>query len=120
MCEVPSLFDERIRKANKQHKCYECHSPIVKGEKYHDIKGLWDGRFDNFKIHKDCQEFRLTLEKDFSPAWNDYIAYGELHEAIGQVVSDKFLKHWLDEDGCWQLNRYTISEMKTKYEFEKL
>jgi len=120
MSELPSLFDERTRKANKQHKCYECGSPIVKGERYYDIKGLWDGRFDNFKFHEDCHEFREMLETDFGSAWNDYIAFGELHEAIVNTLSDVFLNHWMNEDGYWKLNRYTISEMKAKHEFERL
>lgn len=121
MSELPTLYEEKLVKANKQHKCYECFSPIVKGEHYYYIKGLWDGRFDSFHFHKDCHDFRRMIESEYALSWDDYIAFGVLHEAIEYTFEDsKFLNQWKDEEGDWLLNRQTITEMKLKYEFMQL
>jgi len=118
---MPTLYSEVIRKARKTHKCVECYSPIIKGEKYYDVKGLWDGSFSSFKFHKDCHDFRRLIEPEYSRTWDDYIPYGMLAEAIDYVFEDTtFLNTWKDEEGDWKLCAETISEMKAKYEFNML
>ena len=119
--EHPTLFSEKLVKANKQHKCDECYSTIVKSEKYYYMKGLWDGRFDAYHFHKDCHDFRKLIEPEYARFWDDYIAFGMLPEAIDYVFEDtKFLDTWKDKDGDWKLCAETISEMKIRYEFNQL
>lgn len=121
MTELAKLYSETIRKARKQHKCYECSSLIHKGDKYYDIKGLWEDRFSNFRIHRECQEFRLMFEREaLNRDWTDCIAFGELIESIECYSESEFLNQWNDESNHIEYNHQVICEMKAKYEFDKL
>ena len=121
MTMTPTLYEEKLVKARKQHKCAECISPIVKGERYYYVKGLWEGRFDSFKFHKDCHDFRQMITPTYQRNWDDYIAFGMLFEAIEYVFEDtNFLDQWKDEEGDWLIDSNTITEMKLKYEFMQL
>jgi len=43
--ELPmdSLFFDDVRKARKDHKCFECCKVIPKGSEYHYLHGVSDG-----------------------------------------------------------------------------
>lgn len=59
--EAPSVLDDTLRTARKQHRCYECSRPIVPGQKYHDISGCWDGSWSDYKVCQRCERVRLAL-----------------------------------------------------------
>ena len=56
--EAPSVFKQRIVTARKPHKCCECKDVIPKGTKYERITGLWDGKWDEFKMCIGCSRIR--------------------------------------------------------------
>jgi hypothetical protein len=56
--ETPSVYTETYPKARKEHKCYECLRPIPVGEKYHNFKGCWDGKWDEYKTCVPCDNLR--------------------------------------------------------------
>jgi hypothetical protein len=41
--DVPAFYVVALRKARKQHKCYECRNVIDVGETYELASGSWDG-----------------------------------------------------------------------------
>lgn len=55
--EYPDVYDESDVIARKEHTCCECDSPIDKGEKYTRIKGLWDGKWEEYKQCETCNYF---------------------------------------------------------------
>lgn len=70
-CEV---FIEKIVIARKTHVCCECDEPILPGERYEFVKGLWNGTWDTYRTCSTCAKIR----KDTSSSW----IYGQLDEAL--------------------------------------
>lgn len=60
--EPPKAYRQVIRKARKQHRCYECRGLIEKGEEYHYHSGIWDDPAA-FKVCSDCEQLREDLDK---------------------------------------------------------
>lgn len=67
----------RLRNARKQHVCCECGSTIDINERYREISGIWEGRFERFKQCEICankwdeiqfEEFALCI--GFGELWN--------------------------------------------------
>jgi hypothetical protein len=54
----PSFYVEEIRRAAKTHQCGECREDIVKGTRYENVKGLWDGSMSTHKTCLSCREIR--------------------------------------------------------------
>lgn len=50
--DPPSLYISELRTARKQHKCGECYRPIMSGERYQHVRGVWNGEPET---HKTCQ-----------------------------------------------------------------
>ena len=57
----PSVFREKIVKAEKQHKCCECYRMIRPGEKYHYVFGIWEGLSDTFHTCRNCMWDRCRV-----------------------------------------------------------
>ena len=41
--------------ARKIHKCYWCREPIVKNEKHYYQVGIYNGDWNDWRMHLDCQ-----------------------------------------------------------------
>lgn len=112
MCELPTVYDETLRKARKEHKCSECFNVIHPKSQYYDIKGLWDGEWNNLKAHKDCHDFLIVLNCEAGEPY----AFSELIEAICNHLPNSMIDEF-GEDG-W--TEETISAIKAKYELSLL
>jgi len=64
MYEIPKVYNVKIVKARKEHKCCECNGIINMGESYNVHSGLWDGKWDKYKVCLDCDEIRKEIDKD--------------------------------------------------------
>lgn len=124
---MPEIFDEKLVKARKRHVCCECKSPIFKGEQYYYAKGLWDGEFMSFKTHKDCHDLHQMIEHDFTDAWSEPFAYGDLGEHIIEYLGETYINPYRSYEHSITgkrnyviLDRKAMSEIKLKYEFNKL
>lgn len=60
--ESPECFTQIIRKARKEHKCYECRRLIAKGEQYEYSSGIWAGEAQSFKLCLDCVNLKSKIE----------------------------------------------------------
>ena len=58
---MPSVSCDTVRKARREHTCCECHQVIKIGEKYHLLKGCWEGKWDEYKTCIDCQVLREEI-----------------------------------------------------------
>lgn len=58
-CDGEAEFiSHQVRRARKQHKCYECGCSIEPGTKYEQIFGKWNGDVSHFKTCHLCLEVR--------------------------------------------------------------
>jgi len=58
----PEFFKISIRLARNSHRCTECKRIIKSGEKYHYIRGKWDGDFSVYKRCFECEDLASTLK----------------------------------------------------------
>jgi hypothetical protein len=80
MCDsYPDVYEEKLVTAKKAHKCYECLREIKPTDQYTIIKGLWEGKWHNFKICQKCIEIRDFLLDVQSI---DCLNIGELYENV--------------------------------------
>lgn len=72
--DKPSFHRITTHKARKQHKCGECGHPILVGERYEKVVGVWDGEFSTQLTCLGCVDVRNTLFCDgwiYGDIWND-------------------------------------------------
>lgn len=48
--------------AQKEHRCEWCYGPIPKGEKHAQYKGMWDGDWQNWRMHNEC--YTIAIDDD--------------------------------------------------------
>lgn len=61
--EPPDFYCESIKKAKKEHVCFECRNIIKKKDSYIYVSGKWNGEMDSFKFCQKCWAIRDEIEK---------------------------------------------------------
>ena len=51
---MKDLFNYAYRKAAKNHICEQCGGSIPKGEIHIQGNGMWEGEWQNLRMHKEC------------------------------------------------------------------
>lgn len=83
MSERPTLFDSKVLKSRKLHKCCECRKNILCGQRYLCNRGLWGSRWDEFKQCIRCAKLFLVVDSDLRETWcDDGIAFGNLRSTL--------------------------------------
>ncbi len=87
MCECdfdgPTVMSEVVRRAAKDHRCYECRGTIPKGDLYRVTSGVWDGRGDSFKMCDTCATIE-NLANGVHPGF--CFSFGSMLEALEECV----------------------------------
>ena len=106
----PELYDSQERKANKEHKCCECITLIKKGERYHSIKGKWDGEFSIHKVCKPCFALFEASQNDDGPYFTGLsyhlqnIQTGD-HEYV-ELDQRAVWDFWYRAGGVWKIHTW--------------
>ena len=91
--EYPNVFKNKKLKANKEHVCIECQTPIFKGGHYFMAKGHWsDSGWQTFKTCVKCEDIRQEVS---SQEWG-VPAFGNLAEwaqEAGIEMPEEFWDH---------------------------
>ena len=86
--DPPSFYESSTPKARKQHRCEECGGPIVPGEKYEYVTGLWDGEFSYFKTCERCVDLRTWVRNNVPClCWRHGSADDDCKEAVEDACS---------------------------------
>jgi len=56
--DCPDVFNERMIKARKPHKCCECGAVIQVGDRHELVEGLWDGSWSRYRTCRACKTIR--------------------------------------------------------------
>jgi len=51
---MSDLFNYVYRKAAKDHRCERCGGAIPKGEIHIQGTGMWEGDWQNWRMHNEC------------------------------------------------------------------
>jgi hypothetical protein len=104
MCECdfdpPEVQATAVRKAAKDHQCYECCEPIRKGDLYQVESGVSDGRGYSFKWCDTCATI-ANLASGIHPGF--CYEFGNMLEAVEECILA------YEPDGRWA-RRSTPSE----------
>lgn len=87
MCECddnpPACATSNVRKAAKNHTCFECGGTISKGDLYSYHSGVWDGEVASFKWCDNCTtiaNLMRAIDPDFC------FCFGGLLEAVTESL----------------------------------
>lgn len=87
--ELPmdSLFFDDVRKARKDHKCFECCKVIPKGSEYHYLHGVSDGVGWSEKVCIRCEKIRAAIHKKVNKRqrYRSVVPIGELQCCIDEM-----------------------------------
>jgi hypothetical protein len=105
-CEHPAVYDECIAHSRRERPCEECWVPIVHGERYVAVSGLWDREWRRYAFCLFCQALRREAERDGE---GDCICFGGLRDAMGggwirhdeDVLLDQLFPH-VAKETPWQ------------------
>jgi len=82
--ESPDIYQDKIVKARKVHRCCECDKDINPGQIYQVVRGLWDGRWSGYKTCMFCATVRERIG-------------AHIHGGLGEVLNCIEYK-WLAKD----------------------
>lgn len=101
-------------KANKVHRCTWCQTMIQKGETHFQFKGMWEGDWQNWRMHSEC-----------GTAHSDETADGEIHDEPherGRTCSQTEMSRWNKAKEIGQLIKKTIDSkhLENERQYENL
>ena len=73
--ESAQVYQETFPVARITHRCCECGAPILPGQKYHHVRGLWD---EHWSSHRTCMPCHRIRENYCQCGF----AFGDLQRAI--------------------------------------
>lgn len=88
LCDAPSAWRERWRRARTQHRCCACRETIRVGDRYHYASGIWDGHADSFKHCIRCWAIFRALVAESDDPVDLRLDCGELWSANFGVASE--------------------------------
>lgn len=60
--------------ARKEYRCEWCGEKILRGEKHFKYAGMWEGDFQNYRMHLECENacsFENSYGEGFNPFENE-------------------------------------------------
>ena len=92
--DTPSVFSETTQAARKEYQCTECRQPIMPGETYVRIFGVWDGVARTYFNCERCNDLAAAFQ-DVGYCWS----IGEFITAYTEWLHDEGKKRpaWLEE-----------------------
>lgn len=83
------FYKSKIIKARKDHICYECGEPILKGDSYERVTAKWDRDIDTIKTCRNCLSIREEFFCDgylHGTMWDDYEEH--IRYSDGEISSE--------------------------------
>lgn len=104
----PKVFSQVVRRAAREHRCYECGRTIAKGDLYQVSSGVWDGGPESFKWCDTCTTVANLVEgydretrsaeraSASSKRWGGWLdwsepfcfTFGSLRECVGEYLRE--------------------------------
>lgn len=75
-------YQEKVKKARRDHVCIECGNKISRGEEYEFVKGKWGSEWETYATCLDCCQIRNYIVTVHCPVVDDEPAFGYLYDFI--------------------------------------
>lgn len=62
--DPPSVYISSTPRARKRYSCEECGSPILPGDHYEKVFGVWDGSAATFRTCERCFDLRTWVRNN--------------------------------------------------------
>lgn len=110
-----TVYHQTMRKAAKEHHCYECGETIPRGARYEEVTGIWDGRPERYRTCASCVEIRNHFACGngwlFGQLWKDLAenffpdmrAGGPCMEGLSPEAKGRLFElrlRWLEDSGA--------------------
>lgn len=96
--DPPAWIRTSRPKARKAHECTECNGPILIGEIYENVAGMWDGWISHFNTCCRCLDMRDYLTGNLPCyCW----AYGGAFEDAKDAIDDAYYRARDEVGGLW-------------------
>lgn len=83
--DPPTFYNSVKRKARKQYECDECDGPILPGETYEYVSGLWEDMFSTFRTCERCRDLCTWVTNNIPcTCW----AHGNMHDDLQESVTE--------------------------------
>lgn len=96
MCEMPEVYEKTERRARKLHSCCECCGIIKPPEVYIVHTGLWDGRWDQFKHCRVCNDLFNEIQDQCRNSHDDGVAFESLSEHVFESDNDDHIIRFVE------------------------
>jgi len=84
-----SNFGEgRWMAGRKDHRCEYCYGPIPKGEEHFYYRGMYDGEWQNWRMHRECYE-GYEIDAQYSGDWEFMPGEADRPERVKQIAEVK-------------------------------
>ena len=95
-----------VKRARKEHRCYECSAVIPPGSNYTSVFGVWDGEGTTYKFCDACWELMHeftdgnavcfgVLWGNFGEAWSEGASISSCINRVSSVAAkSKLLTRW--------------------------
>ena len=87
-----ALLSQRISRAAKQHVCDQCGQPIHVGERHKAEAMVWEGEFQVYRSHLDCDRAAASYHRMARLNWDEGV---NLRDEVGSEPDE--MAAWLAE-----------------------
>lgn len=82
-CDYPSLYNAKLVKVRKQHKCCECKKKIWPSQQAEKVDALWDHVFSTIYTCNNCVALRDYLKANhLNDGEESLCCHGEMYEYL--------------------------------------
>ena len=81
--DSPSVYSATKPRARKRYCCEECGSPILPGDRYENVFGVWDGWATTFRTCEQCHDLRVWVKNNVPCLC---VMHGNMDEEMSEAV----------------------------------
>jgi len=111
--ESCTVWSETTPRARKAHQCTECRMPIAVGVRHTRISSMFDGHWEEYRLHTDCHALVKHIAFDVCGQSVYFLAYDTLRARVREHMHEEpgVLRMWRDilrarrAEGVWPVRR---------------
>lgn len=87
--EPASVYNATNPRARKPYQCEECDGPILVGEQYERVFGVWEGYATTFRTCERCHDLRVWVRNNVPCLC---VMHGNMDEEMEEAIIEAYLR----------------------------